>query len=348
MDETSTGAGRVESEGGSGTEHRVIVDPERDGARLDVAVAALVPGVTRSAAQRLVEQGLVRVGGRLRPQGFRVVAGSELTVVVPDPGPRPALTPQVGDLSILYEDDHVLALDKRAGLVVHPGAGHQSGTLVNLLLASGRSFSTVGGPERPGLVHRLDRDTSGVMLIAKTDRAHEALSAQFKDRTIRKAYLALVLGAAMADSGVIRSSFGRRPGDRKQFTGRVKSDREAVTEVETVLRGSLCALVLARPRTGRTHQIRVHLAEGGHPIVGDHVYGRAYPRPGSRPEAEVAALKTLERHALHAWAIRFRHPESGEFVDVRAPLPRDFRRVLDAVFGTAWAERLEACQPFAR
>jgi 23S rRNA pseudouridine1911/1915/1917 synthase len=322
-------------------QHRVPVDEARDGMRLDMAVAALVPGVSRSAAQRLIEQVRVRVDGRRRPQGFRVATGMELCVDVPAAAPRTAaLAPQASDLDVLFEDEHVMAIAKRPGTVVHPGAGHATGTLVNQLVASGRTFSVVGGEDRPGLVHRLDKDTSGVLLLAKTDAAHAALSAQFRDRTIKKAYLALVLGPHIPDRQVIRSSFGRRPGDRKQFTGRVESDREAVTEIEAVCRGGLCALVVARPRTGRTHQIRVHLAEGGHPIVGDRVYGRAYPKAGSQPATEAEALKGISRQALHAWGIRFRHPVDGRVVEVMAPPPRDFRTVLDAVFGTEWPEAL--------
>ena len=291
-------AASPDSPGGLPTTHQVEIDPTRDGMRLDMAIAALVPGVSRSAAQRLVELGEVRLDGRRRPQGFRVTTGALLEVRIPAPPVRTGLVPQAGgDLDILFEDDVVMAIAKRAGTVVHPGAGHQSGTLVNQLIASGRTFSVIGGEDRPGLVHRLDKDTSGVLLLAKSDQAHATLAMQFKDRTIRKAYLALVLGAQIPDRGVFRSSFGRSPGDRKQFTGRVTSEREAITEYQTVLRSSLCALVVARPRTGRTHQIRVHLAEGGHPIVGDRVYGRAYPRPGSTPQAEAASLRMMERHA---------------------------------------------------
>ncbi|HOI09318.1 MAG TPA: RluA family pseudouridine synthase, partial [Myxococcota bacterium] len=318
--------------------HRVVVDEAHDGWRLDMCVAALVPGVSRSAAQRLIEGGRVTVAGRRRPQGFRVAAGVAIEASVPVAAPREAPRPQAGDLDILFEDDDLLAINKRPGVVVHPGAGHQSGTLVNQLAATGRTFSVIGGADRPGLVHRLDRDTSGVLLIAKSDAAHLALAAQFKDRVVSKTYLALVLGPQIPDRGAIASDFGRRPGDRKQFTGRVRSDRKALTEYETIARAGLCALVRVRPRTGRTHQIRVHLSENGHPIVGDRVYGRAYPRPGSRPEDEAAALRTITRHALHALAIRFRHPRTGEWMQVAAPLPRDFRQVLEAVFGSVPAD----------
>lgn len=350
MDETSTGLepGHLSPpetpQDGIEPPEEVIdlhVDPEREGTRLDVLLAAVVPALTRSSAQRLIEQNRVVVDGRPRPRGFRVHAGALVSVTMPRILPRPALTPQHGDLDILYEDDALLAVNKRPGLVVHPGAGHQSGTLANQLMASGRSFSTLGGPERPGLVHRLDRDTSGVMLIAKTDRAHESLSRQFQERAIQKTYLALVLGPQIPDQGTIESSFGRSPGDRKQFTGKVRTERKAITEYRTVLRAGLTALVMVHPRTGRTHQIRVHLAESGHPIVGDRVYGRAYPRPGSRPESETEALRQITRHALHAFQIRFNHPDDGRPVKVVAPLPRDMRTLLDALFGEAWKDAVE-------
>lgn len=309
--------------------------------RLDVLIAAHVPGVSRSAAQRLIREGHVRVDGRPRPQGFRPGPGARIVVEVPVPAPRvPALQAESGDLDILFEDETLLAIAKRPGIVVHPGAGHRSGTLVNLLLASGRSLSSLGGPERAGLVHRLDRETSGVLLVAKDDRAHEVLARQFKERTLRKAYLALVLGAGIPDAGEIATAFGRRPGDRKQFTSRVRQGREAVTEYRTLQRGGLCALVLVRPRTGRTHQIRVHLAERGHPVVGDRVYGRAWPRPGSRPAAEAEALRAMTRVALHAWALRFWHPTTGEVATLVAPVPRDFRDVCTAVFGDDWSRAL--------
>ena len=322
--------------------HWIEVDAAQAGERLDVLIAARLPFLSRSAAQRLIEQGQVRVDGRKRPRGFRVPAGATIQVEVPPEPQRPPLEPQPGDLDILFEDDEVMALAKRPGVVVHPGAGHRSGTLVNRLLASGRAFSTLGGEDRPGLVHRLDKDTSGVLLLAKTDRAHQALSRQFQDRTVRKTYLALVLGSDPPDQQVIRSAFGRRPGDRKQFTGRVREGREAVTEVRTLIRGRLCALVMAHPRTGRTHQIRVHLAEAGHPVVGDRVYGRGWPRAGSRPEEEVEILRHVQRQALHAWSLQFRHPVDGELRTVVAPVPRDLSEALDGLFGDRWRAALEA------
>ncbi len=308
--------------------------------RLDVLVAANVPGVSRSAAQRLIRQGLVQVDGRRRPQGFRPPPGAKVLVEVPvAPAAEVPVAPP-GDLDVLFEDDHLLAVAKRPGVVVHPGAGHRSGTLVHVLLASGRALSSVGGPERAGLVHRLDRETSGVLLVAKDDTTHEALARQFRERAVRKAYLALVLGAGIPDAGEIVTAFGRRPGDRKQFTSRVRQGREAVTAYRTILRGALCALVLVWPRTGRTHQIRVHLAERGHPVVGDRVYGRAWPRPGSRPAGEAEALRAMTRVALHAWALRFRHPRTGETRTVVAPVPRDFSDVCSAVFGEQWIQAL--------
>lgn len=320
--------------------HEVTVEEDQGGERLDVLVAAGVQGVSRSAAQRLIKGDHVRVDARRRPQGYRVQAGSVLTVTIPPPEPGSVPAHGGGDLDILYEDDSLVVVNKPHGMVVHPGAGHRSGTLADNLLASGRALSVIGGEDRAGLVHRLDRDTSGVVLVAKDDGTHEALARQFKERTVRKAYLALVLGISLPRHEVITTQFGRRHGDRKQFTGRVKSGREAVTEYTTLACANLCALVLVHPRTGRTHQIRVHLAERGNPVVGDRTYGRAYPRRGSRPEAEREALGTLKRHALHALALRFIHPGTGQAQVVKAPLPRDMRDAIQSVFGPEWLEDL--------
>lgn len=307
--------------------------------RLDVLVAALVPGVSRSKAQKLIKMGLVQVDGNRRPQGFRPKAGVRVTVEIPEePDAAPICQPD--GLDILFEDEYLLAIAKRPGQVVHPGAGHRSGTIVDMLLASGRRLSSIGGPERAGLVHRLDKETSGVLLVAKDDKVHEALAQQFKDRKVGKAYLALVLGPKISDSGKFTTAYARKISDRRQFTSKARAGREAVTTFKSLLKGALCALVLAWPHTGRTHQIRVHLAEHGHPVVGDRIYGRAYPPPGSRPEAECQALREIERVALHAWALRFHHPATGDLRTVIAPVCSDFAKVCAKVFGEDWEQAL--------
>lgn len=317
--------------------HELEVSESMRKTRLDVAIAERMTGVSRSAAQKLIKDGRVTVNGRKRPQGFCLETGMIVAVDLPPRDTTKSPSAESADIDVIYEDDHLLVINKRPGLVVHPGAGHRSGTLVNQLLGSGRSFSDIAGEDRPGLVHRLDKDTSGALLIAKTNLAHESLTSQFKERTVHKTYLALVLGASLPDSGTIDTAFGRRPGDRKQYTGRIEAARRAVTVYETLLRGSLCALVAAHPKTGRTHQIRVHMAEAGHPIVGDRIYGRAFPRPGSRPQSEVTAMNMIKRHALHAWSVSFLHPVTGARIEVKAPLPRDFRHVLEALFGPDWS-----------
>ncbi|HOD07649.1 MAG TPA: RluA family pseudouridine synthase [Myxococcota bacterium] len=306
-----------------------------EGARLDMAMAARFPTISRSTAQKLIKAGAVKVDGRIKPPGFRLLPGMVVSAVLPDV-PDAAPRPENGNLDILYEDDFILIINKKAGLVVHPGVGHGSGTLVNLLLASGRTFSSIGGADRPGLVHRLDKDTSGAMVIAKDDTTHTMLTDMFRDRTVHKTYLALVLGPRIDDHGLIETGFARRTGDRKQFTGKVADGKPAVTEFKTLLRSNLCALVAAWPKTGRTHQIRVHLAESGHPVVGDRVYGRAWPRRGSKPEWEVEALEIMKRHALHAYRIEFTHPRTGAGISVTAPLPPDFSKTLQGVFGDEW------------
>lgn len=311
-------------------------EAREEGARLDMAIAARFPAVSRSSAQKLIKADQVHVDGRLRPPGFRLQEGQTVETIVPELPENTGPKPEGGDLDILFEDEYLMVINKKAGLVVHPGAGHGSGTLVNQLLASGRTFSTLGGQDRPGLVHRLDKDTSGVMVIAKDNVSHEKLTDMFRDRTVHKTYLALVLGPKVDDRGLIETGYGRRAGDRKQFTGKVSDGKAAVTEYETLMRGNLCALVACHPKTGRTHQIRVHMSEAGHPIVGDRVYGRAWPRKGSRPEYEVEALEIMKRHALHAWKIEFTHPMTGAPVSVTAGLPPDFKKTLDGLFGDEW------------
>ena len=279
-------------------------------------------------------------GGAAKPS-LLVRAGDAVEVEVPEPV-RAALEPEAIPLAILYEDDDVLAIDKPPGLVVHPAPGHASGTLVNALLHHVRDWRGVGGVERPGIVHRLDRDTSGVLLVAKTDRAHASLSRQLKKRAMRKEYLALAAGVPSVRKGEVALPIGRDPRDRKRMKAfRVASDpppgtREARTLYEIERDWFPLGLTLLRCRlvTGRTHQIRVHLAAAGLPVVGDPVYGR--PR---YERVKDGALKTrlleFPRQALHAERVGFRHPATNEPIEIVAPLPADFGELLAAIDGAA-------------
>ncbi|MCX6018520.1 MAG: RluA family pseudouridine synthase [Chloroflexi bacterium] len=297
------------------SEHRLTV---RRTARLDKALPALLPELSRSAAQRLIEAGHVRVNGVARGAGDAVAAGDVIDVYVPPP-PSVIPLPEVLPLTILYEDDDVIAIDKPAGLVVHPGAGNASGTLVNALLHHAPDVADVGDEQRPGIVHRLDKETSGVMLVAKTSTAHAALQEQFRLRRIRKTYLALCIGNVQPARGVINKPIARDPSNRQRMAV-VPGGREAVTEFVVTERmqieGRPYSLVRAYPRTGRTHQIRVHFASIGFPIVGDLLYGAG---------RDLLSKRIAPRHLLHASEIRFRLPATGEERALYAPLPEDMR-----------------------
>jgi 23S rRNA pseudouridine1911/1915/1917 synthase len=299
--------------------------PEHDGWRLDRFLAAVVPGRSRSELQRLVKDGRVASGSRhLRPS-TRVRAGD--VVVVELPAPRPAtLEPEPLPLAILYEDADLVVIDKPPGLVVHPAAGHASGTLVHALLYHVRDLSGVGGERRPGIVHRLDRGTSGVMVVAKHDRAHEALARQFRDRAVEKEYVALVWGLVRAGR-CIDLPIGRDPHHRHKMSARVRRGRAAVTRILEAewLRG--VSLVRLAPATGRTHQIRVHLSAIGHPVVGDATYGGVR----RRVPAHLRCVGALTRPFLHAARLVFTHPRDGRRVSFEAPLAADLAAVLEAL-----------------
>jgi 23S rRNA pseudouridine1911/1915/1917 synthase len=284
------------------------------GSRLDLFLASACSDLSRSRIRKLIEDGAVAVSGGAARPAHPVRAGEEVTVEVPEPRPTELLAEEI-PLSVLYEDEHLLAIDKPAGLVVHPSPGHGSGTLVNALLHHVRDLSGVGGELRPGIVHRLDRDTSGVLLVAKTDVAHASLSRQMKRRTMRKEYLALVAGVPPVRKGEVSLPVGRDPRDRKRMkafrTADAASDsaREARTlyEIEREWPGRGLTLLRCRLVTGRTHQIRVHLAAAGLPVVGDPVYGR--PRYERAKDDDLKrALEAFPRQALHAERIAFRHP----------------------------------------
>ncbi|MDE3094609.1 MAG: RluA family pseudouridine synthase [Chloroflexota bacterium] len=282
------------------------------GERLDVFVARRLPHLTRSRARRLTDDGRVRVDGRPAKGSLRLEAGQRVVVEVPAPSPATARPEDIA-LDVIYEDDDLLVVNKPAGMTVHPAPGHPAATLVNAVLAHCDDLSGIGGVLRPGIVHRLDRDTSGLILVAKDDAAHHALALQLKERRVEKTYLALVEGTPRPAEGVIDAPVARDPRNRQRMAV-VEGGREAVTAYRVVERLRGVSLVEARPKTGRTHQIRVHLAAIGHPVVGDRVYGHASP--------------LVARQFLHAWRIAFTHPRTGARMELEAPLAEDLRAAL--------------------
>ena len=307
------------------------------GERLDLFLVSACSDLSRSRLQKLIEEGAARVGGARARRSQIVHSGDEVEVEVPEPRAVP-IPAEAIPLSVLYEDEHLLAIDKPAGLVVHPSPGHDSGTIVNALLHHVRDLGGVGGELRPGIVHRLDRDTSGVLLVAKTDLAHASLSRQMKKRAMRKEYLALVAGAPQVRKGEVALPIGRDPRDRKKMRAfrRVEDpppgSREARTLYEIEREWPALGLALLRCRliTGRTHQIRVHLAASGLPIVGDPIYGR--PRYDRIRDPELKkALAAFSRQALHAERITFRHPATNEPLEISAPLPLDLAGLIATI-----------------
>ncbi len=287
---------------------------DRGGERLDTFIARRCPELSRSHARRLIDEGLVSVNGRQAKPSERVRAGLSVSVIVPPPE-TVTLVPEAIPLTIIYQDGDIIVLDKPAGLTVHPAPGHPSGTLVNALLAACPDLRGIAGTRRPGIVHRLDKDTSGLMVVAKNDRAQRALQRQLKDRDVRKTYLALVRGVPAPREGTIAAPIGRHPKNRKKMAV-VADGREATTRyrVREEIAGGQYSLLEVEPVTGRTHQIRVHLAAVGHPVVGDATYGR--------PSAAVG------RQFLHAHKLAFAMPLGGRTVEFESPLPADLREAL--------------------
>ena len=286
------------------------------GVRMDVALTQLLEDVTRSAAQRLLEEGRVTCDGRTVKKNEKTVAGQVLTVDLPEPE-SVDIVPQDIPLDIRYEDDDVIVLNKPKGLVVHPAAGHADGTLVNALLYHcAGSLSGINGELRPGIVHRIDKDTSGLLIVAKNDFAHQKLAAQLADHTLARTYEAIVCGGVKTDSGTIDAPIGRHPTDRKKMAVTEKNSRHAVTHYEVIARYRGYTHIRCRLETGRTHQIRVHMAYKGHPILGDMVYGHKKPELG------------MDSQCLHARELTFLHPRTDEPVTVRCELPKYFTEVL--------------------
>jgi len=304
-----------------------VVEPAQAGARLDQFLAGSL-GWSRARLQKLLKAGLVQVGGRARAAAYRVRVGEAVTVRVPPPEPS-YLTPEPLPLEIIFEDRDLLVINKPPGLVVHPGAGHRGGTLLNAALFHCPELQEIGDVSRPGLVHRLDKDTSGVMVVAKTDLAHQSLVRQFAGRETTKKYQALVWGRLDAETGEISGEIGRHPSARQKMSVHARRGKAAVTlwRVLQEFPGPVSWLEL-EPKTGRTHQLRVHLAAEGHPVVGDATYGGGAARFKGAPK--LAGLRPLvHRQLLHAASLGFTHPRSGEAVTFTAPLPEDFQLALD-------------------
>ena len=301
--------------------HRLslVVDDAGVGERLDRWLTARVPGVSRARLQALITGAHVRVNGVARKPSHRVGAGERVEVEIP-PLPPEELEPEPIALSVMHEDEHVLVLDKPAGIVVHPGAGHARGTLAAAVLAHAPGIAGVGGPRRPGVVHRLDKDTSGLLVMAKTPLAYESLTAQLGARTVRRVYIAVAHGRLARAEGVIDRPIGRDPRDRKRMAVRPPGrGRPAVTHYRVLERFPEFTAVEMRLQTGRTHQIRVHLADLGHPIAGDSVYGGRRRRELPVP---------LEALALHAVALAFLHPATQQRLEFASPLPPRIERLL--------------------
>ena len=283
-------------------------------------------GKSRSQLQRLIDDGRVLVDSRPCKANARLHAGTTVTVDLPEPVPAEP-EPEDIPLTIVYEDPDLVVVDKPADMVVHPAAGHESGTLVNALLHHVDDLSGIGGEKRPGIVHRLDRGTSGLMVVAKHDAAHQELARQFHDREVEKEYVALVWGVVQAGRR-IEEPIGRDPNNRKKMSNRARRSREAVTRIVRVFHVNP-ALTLAQIaiHTGRTHQIRVHLSSIGHPVVGDALYGGVH----RRVQADIKAVTRLERPFLHAAKLAFRHPSDGRRMEFESELPSDLKSVLDEI-----------------
>lgn len=289
---------------------------EDRGARIDAWLAAHVEGLTRSAAAKLLESGGVAVNGASAAKNYRLTGGETVEVTRPE-AEEIAVEPQDIPLDVVYEDQDVIVVNKPVGLVVHPAPGHPDGTLVNALLHHcGDSLSGIGGERRPGIVHRIDKDTSGLIIAAKNDFTHQFLSAQLSDHTLGREYEAVVHGGFRDDAGTVDAPIGRHPVDRKRMAVTPKNSKPAVTHYEVIARYRGYTRILCRLETGRTHQIRVHMASIGHPLLGDGVYGAPCPEKG------------LEGQCLHARRLKFIHPRTGQLVRLEAPLPEYFTQVI--------------------
>jgi 23S rRNA pseudouridine1911/1915/1917 synthase len=310
--------------------NQTILDflPGTEPMRLDLFICRELAGETRATVQRLIEAGNVLVDGKTARPSLKLKGGERIRVEIPPPLPAEP-QPEAIPLEVLYEDSDLIVINKPAGMVVHPGAGNSSGTLVNALLAHCSDLSGIGGELRPGIVHRLDKDTSGVLVAAKNDRAHQSLSSQFSVHSVKRIYQALVYGSPKEDGGKIEGIIGRHPTERVRLSGKAKSGKHAVTRWRVKERYGRVSLVELRLETGRTHQIRVHLSEAGLPLLGDPLYPDG-GRFNNLADPQLRKLITgLGRQALHARTLGFIHPTTGEFMEFTTELPEDMAALID-------------------
>ncbi len=303
----------------------ILVEGPDSGKRLDLFVSSRISAFSRSVAAKLISNGKIRVHGTVQKPGYRVKTGDEIYGQVSPPEPV-SFAPEPIEIDILHEDEHLIVVNKQPGIVVHPAPGHYSGTLVNGLLYHCPKLEGIGGELRPGIVHRLDKDTSGALVVAKNSTAHNNLARQFQSRKVKKEYLALVYGEMKSNSGTIVLPIGRHPVDRKRMSTRSRKHRDAETSWRVRERFEGITLVEINLKTGRTHQVRVHCAAVNHPVVGDAVYGSR--KAGKKIAGKENLLKDVSRQMLHAWRLEFTHPATQREVSFEAPIPKDIEKLI--------------------
>ena len=306
--------------------HRVKVQEKDSGKRIDI-LAVAETGITRSQIQRLIKNGFLLVDSRAVSQNYRVKAGDILVLTVPSCSGEHLIAEAI-PVEILYIDEHLVVVNKPAGMVVYPAAGHNRGTLINALLYYCRKLEAPGGPLRPGVVHRLDKDTSGVMVVALDSAAYYSLAEQFKQRTINRRYVALIYGTSKENSGPLSLAIGRSETDRKKMSTRVRRGKEALTIWKVIEKFRRASLIEAKLRTGRTHQIRVHFASIGHPVLGDRTYGKKI-----EIETKERGTLTFPRQMLHAESLGFIHPLTGECLEFHSSMPEDMEERIKQLRG---------------